>query len=393
MTNFRLHAWVVPTLFGILFLITVDNQVLIPLLPTLGRDFDVSMHRLGWLFSSYALAAALFNLVLGPLFDHFGRVIFIRATLLGFTLIALVTTTVTGYSQFFWLRTATGVMAGALSTCTTSFVGDFFPYARRGRVMGTVLSAYFAALILGVPLGAWIAEYWNWQRIYLFSFLLGVLLFLCSVAFLPGQAPDPTPRSIRSRFLSYPQLLRGRETVSAVLVSFGVSGATLAVLTYISGHLDQTLGIEPVRISWLFLAAGIAAMIGSPVSGWLSDRLTNRKVFLIANTAVVIPLLFLDQLPWGVPLITTFFFISLCIAFRQTALHTLQTELITLERRGSFVALRNSFSQFGISATVLLAGLLYSEFGYLSVTLLAATITLICSALLYQNIQEPGRDK
>ena len=393
MTNFRLHAWVVPTLFGVLFLITVDNQVLIPLLPTLGREFDVSMHRLGWLFSSYALAAALFNLVLGPLSDHFGRVIFIRATLLGFTLIALVTTTVTGYSQFFWLRTATGVMAGALSTCTASFVGDFFPYARRGRVMGAVLSAYFAALILGVPLGAWIAEYWNWQRIYLFSFLLGVLLFLCSVAFLPGQAPDPTPRSIRSRFLSYPQLLRGRETVSAVLVSFGVSGATLAVLTYISGHLDQTLGIEPVRISWLFLAAGIAAMIGSPVSGWLSDRLTNRKVFLIANTAVVIPLLFLDQLPWGVPLITTFFFISLCIAFRQTALHTLQTELITLERRGSFVALRNSFSQFGISATVLLAGLLYSEFGYLSVTLLAATITLICSALLYQNIQEPGRDK
>ena len=393
MTNFRLHAWVVPTLFGVLFLITVDNQVLIPLLPTLGREFDVSMHRLGWLFSSYALAAALFNLVLGPLSDHFGRVIFIRATLLGFTLIALVTTTVTGYSQFFWLRTATGVMAGALSTCTASFVGDFFPYARRGRVMGAVLSSYFAALILGVPLGAWIAEYWNWQRIYLFSFLLGVLLFLCSVAFLPGQAPDPTPRSIRSRFLSYPQLLRGRETVSAVLVSFGVSGATLAVLTYISGHLDQTLGIEPVRISWLFLAAGIAAMIGSPVSGWLSDRLTNRKVFLIANTAVVIPLLFLDQLPWGVPLITTFFFISLCIAFRQTALHTLQTELITLELRGSFVALRNSFSQFGISATVLLAGLLYSEFGYLSVTLLAATITLICSALLYQNIQEPGRDK
>ena len=393
MSNIRLHAWVVPTLFGVLFLTTVDNQVLIPLLPTLGRELDVSMQRLGWLFSSYALAAALFNLVLGPLSDHFGRVIFIRVTLLGFALIALVTTAVTGYFQFFWLRTATGMLAGALSTCTASFVGDFFPYARRGQVMGIVLSSYFAALILGVPLGTWIAEYWHWQRIYLISSLLALFLFFCSVAFLPGQAPNPTPGSIRSRFLSYPHLLRGRETVTAVLVSFGVSGATLAVLTYISGHLDRAFGIPPVQISWLFLAAGMAAMVGSPVSGWLSDRLTKRKVFLIANTAVVIPLLFLDQLPWGLPLITTFFFISLCIAFRQTALHTLQTELISLERRGSFVALRNSFSQLGISVTILLAGLLYSEFGYLSVTLLAATITLICSVLLYQNIQEPRRDK
>ncbi len=45
---------IVATLFGVLFLATVDNQLLIPLLPMLGREFQVSMATLAWLFSGYA---------------------------------------------------------------------------------------------------------------------------------------------------------------------------------------------------------------------------------------------------------------------------------------------------------------------------------------------------
>ncbi|HLV00141.1 MAG TPA: MFS transporter, partial [Acidobacteriota bacterium] len=72
------QALILATLFGVLFLASVDNQLLIPLLPLLSDDLSVSLQRLGWLFSIYALSAALFNLFLGPLTDRYGRVIFLR---------------------------------------------------------------------------------------------------------------------------------------------------------------------------------------------------------------------------------------------------------------------------------------------------------------------------
>ena len=78
---------IIATLFGVLFLATVDNQLLIPLLPTLGREFGVSVQNLGWLLSSYALVAALSSLFLGPLSDRFGRVIFLRLGLVFFFVI------------------------------------------------------------------------------------------------------------------------------------------------------------------------------------------------------------------------------------------------------------------------------------------------------------------
>jgi len=115
---------IIATLFGVLFLATADNQLLIPLLPTLGREFGVSVQSLGWLFSSYALAAGLFSLLLGPLSDRFGRVVFLRIGLVFFCIIAICTYLVKDYSQLFWFRTMTGLTAGLLSTCTASFIGE-----------------------------------------------------------------------------------------------------------------------------------------------------------------------------------------------------------------------------------------------------------------------------
>ena len=379
---------IIATLFGVLFLATVDNQLLIPLLPTLGREFGVSVQNLGWLLSSYALVAALSSLFLGPLSDRFGRVIFLRLGLVFFFFIALSTYFSQGYSQLFWFRAMTGLAAGVLSTCTASFVGDFFPYERRGRIMGVVLSSYFAALILGVPLAAWVAQIWNWKGIFLASSLLAVLLFICTLLFFPEDRYS-SDRSTGVRWSVYARLILQRETAAAVAVSFGVSGATLAVLTFISEYLDQSFGVSPLQISWLFMTAGVAAAVGSPISGWISDRFTKRRVFLAANTALVVPLLALDRVGWGVPLIGLFFVISLCISFRQTALHTLQTELVQGDERGTFLALRNACSQFGISISVLVAGNLYSQVGYRGVTVWAALLTLFSSTILYFLIEEP----
>ncbi|MCH8320527.1 MAG: MFS transporter, partial [Acidobacteria bacterium] len=100
-------------------------------------------------------------------------------------------------------------------------------------------------------------------------------------------------------------------------------------------------------------------------------------------------LLTLDRLGWGIPLIGLFFLISLCISFRQTALQTLQTELVQGPERSSFLALRNASSQLGISISVLVAGNLYSQIGYRGVTMWAALLTLVSSTILYFLIEEP----
>lgn len=386
---------IIPTLFGILFVASVDNQLLMPLLPLLSREFHTSIHSLSWLFSLYALSAALFNLLLGPLTDRFGRVLFLKIGLFLFGLLALSTYFTGSFAQLLLVRSGAGLAAGLLSNCTAGFIGDFFPYRQRGRVMGIVLSSYFAALIFGIPISSWLAQTWDWRLLFVISAVVAALLLAMVFLWFPPNKTHPET-TLRGNLSIYKELLVRSDTRAAALVSFAVSGATLALLTFLSGYLDAAFGLTPLQISWLFVSAGAAAVFASPLSGWLSDRWNKRGVFLAANTVLVVPLLLLDRVAWGWPLITLFFGISLCIAFRQTSLYTLQTQLIGGESRGSFLALRNGFSQFGISISVFAGGIAYARFGYRAIILLACFLSLAASLLFYRKVPEPrsgGREE
>ncbi len=381
----RAELPIIVTLFGVLFLASVDNQLLIPLLPVLAQDLRVEVAQLGGLFSLYALSAALFNLLAGPLIDRYGRLPFLQGGLVGFVLLSLAVYASSAYWQLLLLRAGAGFAAGILSTCVASFVGDHFPYQHRGRVMGIVLSSYFLALVVGIPLAVFVSEIWSWRAIFIGTGWFAGALFVGVLLSLRAPTKNTAARSPQSSILQrYLFLLSRPERWGALLTSFLVSGGTLSFLTYISG-----LGFTPTQTSRLFLVAGLAALGGSPAAGWLCDRIGKRPVFLLSNTAMGIGLPLILWLGWGMSLFGVFFTITLFVAARQTSLQTVQTELISTGERGTFIALRNAASQLGISLCVLLAGILYSQFGYSAVIFLASGLTLLASLVFLLFIPEP----
>ncbi|MCL5671745.1 MAG: hypothetical protein M1423_10715 [Acidobacteria bacterium] len=65
------------------------------------------------------------------------------------------------------------------------------------------------------------------------------------------------------------------------------------------------------------------------------------------------------------------------------------TGLVPTSERGSFIALRNVFSQIGIGLVVLAGGAVYERHGYLAVTTLCSVMTMLVAILLATHIVEP----
>lgn len=373
-------------LFGALFLASADNQLLIPLLPTLSQELEVPVSRLGLLFSAYALAAATASLFLGPWTDRRGRLPFFRAGLLCLGILALLTTLVDAYWQLLLVRAGVGATAGLISTCSISLVGDAFSYERRGRVMGIVMGAYFASLTLGIPLSAWLADRAGWTTPFLVVGLAAGCLFLLALFPLPGGGQKSRGQGLAN----YRFILKRFECSSALFASFAVSGGTMAFLTYISPYLGRAFQLTAVEISSVFIIAGLAAFVASPLSGLLADAWTKRSVFLVFNSLLALLLVSLTLPGWGWSLWLLLFVISLTVAFRQTALQTLQSELVETSQRGSFFALRNTASQLGISSAVFVSGLVFESVGYWAVTFLAALLTVTASLVILMAVPEPA---
>ena len=62
--------------------------------------------------------------------------------------------------------------------------------------MGSILSSYFAALILGIPLGSWLADAFGWAMRSDAVFPTGALQFRLAVAEAFGLHAEVVPQAV-----------------------------------------------------------------------------------------------------------------------------------------------------------------------------------------------------
>ncbi len=385
-----MDSMVIANLFLLLFLGLADNQMIAALLPSLVKSFGVSVSTAGLLVVVYSLAAAVASFFSGMLSDHFGRRRFLLAGGAFFAVASWAASQSRTLNELMLARALTGLAAGTLSTCSITFAADWFAYNVRGRAIGLISSAYFAAPILGVPIAAQIADHFGWRRAFLFFGGLAVVTTLVTLR-LPRERlnPRPSTEKLRRAARAFRSFLTRRDTAAALVIAFLVSGGLVGFLTYIGQWLNTRFGLPTRTIGWVFMLGGIVAVGSAPLGGILSDRWGKRVVSIASNILLAVAVAFVPFLPWGLGLLGVFALASLGAAFRQGPLTALMTEMVPAAQRGSFIALRNISSQMGIGATAYVGGLLFQRSGYAAVTSLCAVMTGVVVVLLATHIVEP----
>lgn len=381
---------VIANLFLLLFLGVADNQMIAALLPALVGSFHISVEVAGLLVVTYSIAAAVAAFVSGSLSDHYGRRWFLLIGVAAFALASWAASGTRSFGELVLARAVTGLAAGTISTCSIAFAGDWFAYAVRGRAIGLISSAYFAAPIVGVPLAGQIADHFGWRRVFVFFSALAFLV-ACVCLTLPKEAPalKPSSEKLRASLRSVRSFLERRDLTAALCIAFLVSGGLVGFITYIGQWLSDRFGIPTGGITMVFMVGGLAALVGAPLGGILSDRWGKRSVSIASNVLLALAVALIPFLRWGAGLLTVFGVTGLGAAFRQGPLTALMTELVPAARRGSFIALRNIFSQLGIGTAAFAGGVLYQHHGYTGVTTLCATMTALVAVLLTTHIVEP----
>jgi predicted MFS family arabinose efflux permease len=376
---------IVACLFFILFVGVADNQILSPLLPAIRTQFHKSSAEMGLLFTGYAFCAGLSVLIWGPLSDVSGRKRGLLNGLAFFFAGSCLSFVSSGFHTLLWGRILTGMGASMLSLNTISYAADFFPYERRGGAMGFIFSSYFAALILGVPLGSWFAEKLGWNAVFGATGFIALGLAYCVHRLLPdlkahGSTSEGT--NFWGSVTRYIDFLKNLNSLGALLSSLFASAGTMGFLAFLGVWLHDAFGISGSAIGMVFLVAGGAALFASPIAGFIADRVGKRLQVVISSVALAFLLLLLPGLTWGFTLFVVLGFLSLAAAFRQGPLEAVLTEIVPPVSRGSFVALKNSFSQLGIGIAALCSGILFESNGYYGVCMLGAISCLLAAGTM-----------
>ena len=365
-----------------------------PILPLIAGEFHQEAGQIGGqLGTSYALAAGASALVIGPLSDRFGRRKFLLYASITFGLSLLAVPFVQTARTLALARLFTGLAAGTFSTCSTAYVGDYFPYERRGMAMSIVQSGYFLAFVVGIPVATVVAQWQGWRVSFASFGASSVLVFALVLLFLPDDRPVTDSQQVRPEMKprSYRVIFATKERLASIAAAFCVSCGFVGFLFYLGTWLTNSFNLQPRTIGYIFIAVGFVSLISAFVAGALADQFGKRFISLISTLVLAVMVFIIPKLAFGVLLIVCFLLAALAFAFRQGPVQALATELVPTQSRGALVAVRNTASQIGVAISTWASGKLYDDYGYMAVGIFCAVVSL-AAGLFILMMKEPKKE-
>jgi len=312
------RRWIIYLISCLLFILSQFYRSSIAVIsPNLVEEFSLDTEELGLISAAFFYAFATMQIPVGLYLDSLGPRFFMTALSLVAAAGAMVFACAESVSALIVGRILLGVgmacnLMGPLKLITSWFSPLYF----------ATLSAIFVSvgtagnIAAATPL-VWLTELFGWRTTFLLfaiSNLLISILFYLIARNRPEDTPTSRPKTDTTVSLSVAlsgivQLFSRRDYWLISIGTFFRYGIYASVQALWAGPLLMVaMGLSPFMTGNLLLAMSIGLIIGSPICGWISDRILLSRKYVIITGLVTMAgiLIMLSVLPKGTWLLILF---------------------------------------------------------------------------------------
>jgi predicted MFS family arabinose efflux permease len=280
-----------------------------------------------------------------------------------------------------------------LSGGAVAYVGDYFPYERRGWANGWVVSGVAVGQIIGIPAGKMLANHLGFQ----WPFLMFAITMTFAAFLVWFFVPQPEVERNSSKLTvfgvidRYAKLIEKPEVFAASLVYFLMFLSLGMYVIYFPTWLENHVGLTAGNVELLFIVGGIANVLSSPAAGRLSDRIGRKPLIITSCIGLGIIMILTTYVVTNAWYAYFMFALAMVMfALRYSPLQSLMTALVTSEKRGMFMSLAIAIGQVGMGIGSAIAGVAYTRYGYASNTFIGAIVIFAMAVIVLKLLPEPG---
>jgi MFS family permease len=293
----RANPWfVVAMLGGVYSLNFLDRQLLSILAEPIKNDLALSDTQLGLLSGfMFALFYTLFGIPVAWLADRWNRVRIVSAACALWSLFTAGCGFAQNFAQLAIARMGVGVGEAGGSPPSYSIIADHFPPERRGMALAFYSLGVPVGTTAGAALGGWIAAVHGWRAAFIAIGLFGIIF--AALVLLTVREPqrgqfDPAASSSVGIGETLRNFWRNPTLVLAALAGGLSAFVGYAMLSWTPALLMRTKGMSLGEIALYYsFVSGIAAAVGTLVSGYLVDRhgaRDNRIYAIVPAVALIV---------------------------------------------------------------------------------------------------------
>jgi len=347
---------VVAMLAFLQFAVILDFMLMAPMGALIMPALTLGAREFGLVVSAYAFSAAASGLMTAGFADRFDRKKLLLFFYGGFVLGTLWCGLAQSFETLLAARIATGLFGGVIGSVVIAISTDLFPPQMRGRVMGTIQTAFAASQVLGIPLGLYLSNHWSWHVPFLALAAIGVLGGL-----VVGWRMQPVAEHLKAPQEHSPWMhLLHTLTVPRHLLAFATT-ALLAtggfmLMPFSSAYVVNNLGISLHDLPTVYVITGLCTVFTGPAIGRAADRFGKFRVFAFGSALSITMVLIYTHLgPVSLPvliLVNAVLFVG--IFSRMIPAQALMASVPTPVQRGAFSAISASVQQLsgGLASVV-----------------------------------------
>jgi EmrB/QacA subfamily drug resistance transporter len=313
-------------------------------LPSIGHEFAMDAVLLGWVATSYLVAAAMFIVPFGRIADIYGRKKIFTYGISIYTLASFLSAIAPSALFLIAFRVVQGIGSAMIFGTGIAILSSVFPASERGKALGISVAATYLGLSIGPFLGGVLTQHWGWRSVFFINVPLGlgvialvfwklkgewvgakgerfdtigsVIFCLMLAAIMYGFSELPALLGgwliligivgmvvfvLWEKKIEYPvfniQIFQKNRvfTFSNIAALINYSG-TFAITFLLSLYLQYIKGCAPQTAGLILIAQPVVMTLFSPAAGWLSDRMEPRIIASTGMAVMVIGLFFFSFL-------------------------------------------------------------------------------------------------
>jgi sugar phosphate permease len=278
-------------LFALASLTYLDRLCISVAAPSIIQEFQFTPVQMGYIFSAFTFAYALFEIPSGWFGDYFGTRKALTRIVLWWSTFTMLTATTVGFKSLFLVRLLFGAgEAGAIPN-SASTVSRWFPAAQRGRAMGGVCIGHAVGAAATPPIVFYLISLQGWR----FTFLeFGALGFIWCAAWYwwyrdtpenHASVNDAEIKIIRgglpvleqhSHKIPWRAFFKSKNIFFLCAMYFAYGYSLYFYITWLPTYLLKARGFTTAGAGFFSALPWIFGAFAFLCGGWITDRLVMR---------------------------------------------------------------------------------------------------------------------
>jgi len=377
--------------------------MLIPVLPKMKTELDISQFQTSLIISVFSISAAIMIPILGYLSDRFSRKAVVIPSLIIYGLGGILAGVAAAWfsNAYTWIlagRVMQGIGAAGTTSMAMALTGDLFKGGEQSKVLGLVEASNGFGKVISPIIGSLIALLFWFAAFFAFPIFCLVSILLTTF-FIKEKKKNKEPQPLGEYVKGLVSVFKteGRWLFVAYLTGATCLFTLFGILFYISDILEKDYQIDGVlkgsilAIPLLFMTT-TSYITGSKIGKNMKRMKKLIILGLLLMTISFSSLIFFTKL---VPFFAVLVISSIGTGLALPCINSFITGSVPMDRRGFVTSLYGSVRFLGVAIgpPIYTALMAWSRTGmFLSTAGLTLFVGILCLVFIHVSKKEPSKE-